>query len=65
MNLLAGSLSDELRKLLRQYVEHEGLSLGKLFFSSHVREIERMLVEEIERDVRTGKVRGKRVLKAG
>ncbi len=65
MNLLAGSLSEEMRSLLRRYVEHEGLTLGRVFFSSHLREIQRLLFQEIERDVQLGKVKAKPVLKAG
>ncbi len=65
MNLLSGTLSEEMRKLLRQYVEHEGISLGEAFFAAHVREIQRMLFQEVERDVQFGKVKAKPVLKAG
>ncbi len=60
MNVLEGPAAGELRKLLKEYIEKNGPGLGKSFFSSHVREIERLLLEEVDREIKAGKVKPKR-----
>lgn len=56
MNILQGAAAEELRRLLLQYIEDNGPSLGKSFFSSHVREIERALLEEADREIKAGRL---------
>lgn len=60
MNILDSPAAVELRRLLGRYVEQNGPVLGKSFFASHVREIERALLEELEKEIKAGRIRQKK-----
>ncbi len=57
MNVLESPAAAEMRKLLKEYIEKNGAALGKSFFSAHVREIERSLLEEVDREIKAGKIK--------
>ena len=60
MNVLESPAAGEMRKLLRDYIEKNGPALGKSFFSAHVREIERSLLEEVDREIKAGRIKPKK-----